>query len=124
MASVRNSLSPRPRRVPKKGAVFLIARGIGLLLTVLGLLLFAVAAAGFFVMLVRVGPLLVDSAEHLVSPIAGFVFIGSLVYLVIFPVIGWLGAAMAGVGLLVHYVGTEPAIGAMPGQAKRRGGAP
>lgn len=115
MASVCNSLSPRPRRDPKQGAIFLIARGIGLLLTVLGLLLFAVAAAGFFVMLVRVGPLLVESAEHLDSPMAGFVFIGSLVYLLIFPVIGWLGAIVVGTGLLVHYVGTETANGAMPG---------
>ncbi len=119
MQSERTSVSPRPRRAPRKGIFFVLVRFGGLLLTVLGLLLLGIAVIGFCVVLVRIGPTLVGSIQHLQEQMAGFIFLISLVNLLIFPFVGLLGMAMAGIGLVLSYVGTEPAVSTpafMPGQ--------
>ena len=99
----------RRRRVPKKGLVFAAVRLSSLLLIVLGLLLFAAGALGFGLMLVRAGPTLAGTVQHLDQQMAGFVFILSLVYVLIFPAAGLVGAILAGLGWLLGYVGTERA---------------
>ena len=110
MQPERTSVSQKPRRTPRKGIFFVLLRLGGLLLTVLGLLLLSIAVIGFCVVLVRIGPALVDSAQHLEQQMAGFIFILLLVNLLAFPLVGLLGMVMAGLGLVLGYVGTEPAV--------------
>jgi cytochrome b561 len=84
-------------------------------------LLLGIAVIGFCVVLVRIGPALVESAQHLGQQMAGFIFILQLVNLLAFPFVGLLGMVMAGLGLVLGYVGTEPAISTpvfMPAQGQ------
>jgi len=110
MSSERISVSRKPRRIPKKGIFFGLVRFGGLLLTILGLFLLGIAVIGFLVVLGRIGPTFVDSISHLEQQMGGFIFIISLVNLLAFPLVGLLGIAMAGIGLVFHYIGTEPAV--------------
>ena len=118
MLSKRISVSRKPRRLPKKGLFFGLVRLGGWLLTILGLLLLAIAVIGFFVVLVRVGPLFVETISHLEQQMAGFLFIILLVNLLAFPLVGLLGIAMAGIGLLFRHVSTEPAVPAPASMAE------
>jgi cytochrome b561 len=97
------------RRLPKKGSLFTLVRVAGLLMKVAGLLLSGIGVIGFIIMLVRIGPGLVDAVQHLDQQFAGFLFILLLVNLLIFPFIGLVGVAIAGIGLVLGYLGTEPA---------------
>ena len=99
----------KPRRVPRKGLLFELLRFAGWLLTVSGLLLFGIAAIGFFIMLVRIGPAFIESVRYIDQQMGGFIFLMSLMYLLIFPVIGLAGAVTAGFGLALSYVATGPA---------------
>ena len=111
MSSERVSVSKKPRRLPKKGLFFRLVRFSGWLLTIPGLLLLAIAVIGFFIVLVRIGPLFVETILRLGhSQMAGFLFIGLLVNLLFFPLVGLVGIVMAGIGLVFRYVGTEPAL--------------
>jgi hypothetical protein len=90
--------------------LFMLVRFAGLLLKVVGLPLLGIAVIGFFIMLVRIGPTFIDSFRFLEQQMGGFIFFLSLFYLLIFPVIGLVGAAIAGIGLALGYAGTEPAV--------------
>jgi hypothetical protein len=106
--SSRRALVPNPpQRLPRKGFLFTLVRFVGLLLEVAGLLLLGIAVIGFFLMLVRSGPTFVGSIRYLDQQMAGFVFLLSLGYLLIFPIIGLVGVAIAGIGLALRFVGTE-----------------
>ena len=98
---------PSPRRLPKKGCFFTGARIAGLLLKIAGGLLLVIAVIGFIIMLVRIGPGLVELIPNLDHQMAGFVFTLYLVNLLIFPVVGLVGAVMVGIGFILGYVGTE-----------------
>ena len=102
----------RKGRQPRKGCFFTLLLIAGLLLILAGLLLLGIAGVGFVVMLVRVGPDLGDALQHLDQQMAGFIFILLLVNLLIFPLAGLVGAAIAGLGMALSYIGTEP--GASP----------
>ena len=99
---------PSPRRLPKKGCFFTGARIAGLLLKIAGGLLLVIAVIGFIIMLVRIGPGLVELIPNLDHQMAGFVFTLYLVNLLIFPVVGLVGAVMVGIGFLLSFIGTEP----------------
>ena len=108
MLSRRTLISNKPRRLPRKGFIFILVRFAGLLLKVAGSLLLGVAVMGFFLMLVRIGPTLVGSIQTLgQQQMAGFIFFVSLGYLLIFPIIGLVGVVIAGIGLALGHVGTE-----------------
>jgi hypothetical protein len=107
MPSVRTSLSNKPRRIPRKGCFFTVVRVSGLLLSILGFLLLAIGTVGFFVVLVQIGPMLVEMIQHLEQKMAGFVFFTSLAYPLFFMIVGLVGAIMAGIGLFLGYMGTE-----------------
>ncbi len=110
MSSKRALVPNKPRRLPRKGFLFTLVRFAGLLLKGAGLLLLGIAVIGFFLMLVRNGPTLVGSIRYLDQKMAGFIFLISLGYLLIFPIVGLVGVAIAGIGLALGYVGTEPAM--------------
>ncbi|MBE3143416.1 MAG: hypothetical protein IMZ61_05755 [Planctomycetes bacterium] len=109
MSSKRTLVPNKPRRLPRKGFLFTFVRFAGLLLKGAGLLL-GIAVIGFFIMLVRFVPTLVGSIRYLDQKMAGFIFLISLGYLLIFPIVGLVGVAIAGIGLALGYVGTEPAM--------------
>jgi hypothetical protein len=110
MSSERGLAPNRPRRRPRKGFVFILVRFAGWLLKVAGLLLLGIALIGFFVMLVRIGPAFVGSFRYLDQQIGRLILLLQLMWLLIFPVAGLVGAAIAGIGLALGYVGTEPAV--------------
>ena len=74
-----------------------------------GWLLLGIAVIGFFVMLVRAGPTLVEFMRYFYQQMAKLTFILALVYLLIFPILGLVGAVMAGIGFALGYAGTEKA---------------
>lgn len=111
MSSKRALVPNKPRRLPRKGFLFILVRSAGLLLKVAGLLMLGIAVIGFFFMLVRTGPGIVDSFRYLdQQKFAGFIFFGLLGGLLIFPIVGLVGVAIAGIGLALGYVGTESAV--------------
>ena len=110
---------PSPRRLPKKGCFFTGVRIAGLLLKVAGGLLLVIAVIGFIIVLVRIAPTMVELVQHLENQMAGFVFILSLVNLLVFPVVGLVGAVMVGVGFGLSYVGTEAGGGTAGGEAEK-----
>jgi hypothetical protein len=99
----------KPRRLARKGFLFTLVRFAGLLLKVAGLLLLGIAVIGFFLMLVRFVPTFVGSIRYFDQKMAGFIFLISLGYLLIFPIVGLVGVAVASIGFALGYVGTEPA---------------
>lgn len=102
----------KSRRLPRKGLFFTLVRIAGLLCKVAGLLLLAISVIGFLVMLVRIGPGLVGSMQYSEQKMAGFIFLLYLANLLIFPVVGLVGAAVAGIGFALGYVGTVHAVSA------------
>jgi hypothetical protein len=108
MLSTRSPIPDKPHRLPRKGLLFVLVRFAGLLFKVAGLLLLGTAVTGFFVMLLRIGPTFVGSIHYSEQKIAGFTFLISLAYLLVFPIIGLVGAAMAGIGFVLGRMGTEP----------------
>ncbi len=114
----------RPRRLPRPGVGFGLVRVAGWLSIGAGLLLLGVGLIGFVAMLVRAGPTLAGALQSLDQQMAGFVFLISLVNLLIFPAVGLVGAALAGIGLALGYIGTQPAastaiLGPVPAQMSR-----
>ncbi len=107
MSSKRTLVPNHSHRLPRKGFLFTLVRFVGLLLEVAGLLLLGIALIGFFLMLVRIGPTFIGSIRSLDQQMAGFIFLSSLGYLLIFPIIGLVGLAIAGIGLALRFVGTE-----------------
>ncbi len=107
MSSKRALIPNKAHRTPKKGFLFALVRFAGLLLKIAGLLLLGIAVVGFFFMLVRSGPTLVETIQHLDQKMAGFIFLASLGALLVFPIVGLVGAAIAGIGLILGFVGTE-----------------
>src|SRR5512147_1130975 len=106
--SAQPALSTRTLRRPRPGTGFALVRLTGWLLKIGGGLLVLVALIGFLIMLVKVGPTLGDALQHSSeSQFAGFVFLLSLTYLLIFPVIGVVGAILAGIGFLFGLWGME-----------------
>ena len=110
MSSKRALVPNKPGRLPRKGFLFTLIRFAGLLLKIAGLLLLGIAVVGFVLMLVRIGPNFVGSIRYLDQKMAGFIFFMSLGYLSIFPIVGLVGIVIAGIGLALGYVGTEPAM--------------
>ncbi len=89
--------------IPRAGFFFVLVRFGSLLLIGSGLLLFGTAVIGFLAMLIRIGPTLVGSLQHLNQKMAGFTFLLSLVYLLIFPFIGLMGVIMTGIGFVLGH---------------------
>jgi hypothetical protein len=108
--SERTPDSRKPRRVPRKGAFFVFLRVGGILLAILGLPLLCIGGVGFIAMLVQLGPTLMETFSGLGEQMSGFVFLASLGYLSIFPVVGLVGAVMLGIGLLLIFAATERAV--------------
>ncbi|HSO13627.1 MAG TPA: hypothetical protein VLT51_14715 [Anaerolineales bacterium] len=108
MSSKRASVSNKPLRLPRKGFFFTLVRFAGLLLKVAGSLLLGIAVIGFFFMLVRISPSLVESIRYIdQQKMAGFIFFTLLGYLLFFPILGLTGLVMAGIGFVLGHVGTE-----------------
>ena len=107
MSSKRIFVSSKSHRTPRQGFIFTIIRLAGLLLKIAGLLLLGIAMIGFFFMLVRIGPTLVGSIRYINQKMSGFIFLLSLGYLLIFPIIGLVGMVIAGIGLALDFIGTE-----------------
>jgi hypothetical protein len=107
MLSKRALVPNKSHRLPRRGFLFTIVRFAGLLLKVAGLLLLGIAMIGFFLMLVRISPTLVGSIRHLDQKMSGFIFLASLGNLLLFPIVGLVGVAIAGMGLALGFVGTE-----------------
>jgi hypothetical protein len=99
----------RSRR-PREGFFFALARFTGLMLKVAGWLLLAIGVIGFIIMLVRIGPGLVGALQYPEQKMAGFIFILYLVNLLIFPVVGLVGAVMVGIGFVLGFIGTQPGV--------------
>jgi cytochrome b561 len=110
MSSDRILFPDKHRRIPRKGLHFLLVRSTGFLFKVIGLLLMVVAVIGFIVILVRISPTLVASIQHLDQRAGGFTFLLSLVYLLLFPIIGCVGGVVAGIGFGLSYLGTEASV--------------
>jgi hypothetical protein len=110
MTSKRALIPNKPRRLPKSGFLFTLARFAGLLLKIGGLLLLAIALIGFFILLVRLAPTLVESLRHLDQEMAGFVLLVSLGSLLAFPIIGLVAVAITGIGFALGLVGTQPRV--------------
>ena len=108
MVSKRATIPNKSRRLPRKGFLFALVRFAGVLFKVVGLLLLVSAVAGFILMLLQIGPTLVGSIQSSDQKFAGFTFLISLAYLLIFPIIGLVGVALAGIGLAMGRMGTEP----------------
>ncbi len=101
---------PHKSRHPKPGLGFALVRSIGWLFKIIGGLLIGAAVAGFILMLVKVCPELIRAFEQSSeSEFAGFVFLVSLGYLLIFPLLGLAGAILAGIGFLFGRWGTNRA---------------
>jgi len=110
MKSKRTFLSGTSHRLPRKGLSFLFIRFVGLLLKVAGLLLCGIAVIGFFIVLVKIGPTIIESIRYLdEQKMAGLIFLTGLVSLLAFPAIGFLGVVTAVLGFALGYIGTEPA---------------
>ena len=110
MTSERTLVSNTPRRIPRKALLFLLIRFVGLLLRVAGLLLCGIAAIGFLVMLVKIGPTIIESIQYIEQKMAGLIFLTSLTSLLVFPAIGLAGTFIAALGFALDYFGTEPAV--------------
>ncbi len=109
MSSQRTSF-PHKSRYPKPGLGFALLRTIGWIFKVTGWLLIGVAVVGFVIMLIRVGPELVRALENSSEgKFAGFVFLLLLTYLLIFPLLGLVGAILTGIGFLFGRWGTNQA---------------
>lgn len=108
MTSNRALTPSRPRRLPRSGFLFVLARVAGLLLKVGGLLLLAIALIGFFTLLVRLAPTLIESSRYLDQEMAVFVLLISLGSLLCFPIVGLVGVAITGIGFALDFVGTQP----------------
>lgn len=108
MQSNRAAIPNKPRRIPKSGLLFTLARVAGWLFKIGGLLLLAIALIGFFILLVRLAPTLAESSQHLDQEMAGFVFFVSLGSLLCFPIVGLVGVAITGIGFALGHVGTQP----------------
>ncbi len=107
MSSQRTSF-PRKSCYPRPGLGFVLVRTIGWLLKITGWLLIGVAVIGFLIMLVRVGPEFIKALEQSSEvKFAGFVFLLLLTYLLIFPLLGLVGAILAGIGFLFGLWGTN-----------------
>ena len=110
MKSESTLVSNKPRRIPRGGLLFLLVRFVGLLLKVAGLLLCGIAVIGFLIVLVRIGPTIIESIQYIEQKMAGLIFLTSLTSLLVFPVIGFVGAVIATLGFAFGYIGTEPAV--------------
>jgi hypothetical protein len=100
---------PKKRRLPRKGWFFLLIRITGLLCKIGGWLLLGIAVIGFFFVLVEIGPTFVGSMRYLYQKMAQLTFMITLMYLLIFPILGLVGAVIAGIGFALGYAGTEKA---------------
>jgi len=111
MTSKRVSVFNTPRRIPRKGLLFLLIRFFGLLLKIAGLLLFVFAIIVFFIQLVRIIPTIIEAIQYIDQQrMAGLILITSLTSLLVFPIIGLVGAVIAALGYAIGYLGTEPAV--------------
>ncbi len=104
MPSEHTAGSNEGHPIPRSGFFFALARFGSLFLTVIGLFLFGIAVIGFFAVLIRIGPTLVGSLQHLNQQMAGFTFLISLIYLLIFPMVGLIGAVLTGIGFALGRV--------------------
>ncbi len=106
--SPQTSSSSHKSRHPKPGLGFALVRAIGWVFKVAGWLLVGVAIAGFIIMLAKMSPELIRAlGQSSESKFAGLVFLLSLTYLLIFPLLGLVGATLAGIGFLFSIWGTN-----------------
>lgn len=102
----RNSAPGKPLRIPKMGLHFLLVRSAGLIFKIIGLLILVIALIGFFMILVRISPTLLESIQHLDQKAGGFTFLLSLGYLLVFPIVGLVGGVFVAIGFGLSYLGT------------------
>jgi len=113
MTPKRVTVFNTPRRIPRKGLLFLLIRFFGLLLKIAGLLLLAFAIIVFFIQLVRMVPTIIEAIQYIDRQrMAGLILITALTSLLVFPIIGLVGAVILALGFAIGYVGTEPAVSA------------
>jgi hypothetical protein len=99
------------RRVPKPGTGFMILLVLGIIMMVTGALIIVGSAIGLIVILVRIGPDLVDILPHVgESQMGGFVAILMLTWVCIPLVTGLIGVFMAAMGFVFYRLATTRSI--------------
>lgn len=97
-------------RVPRPGASFAFLRVIGLVLTAIGVLIIIASTVELIVLLIRLGPDLVDVLSyHGESQTAGFYLLLILFSLVLPLFTGLIGIVMGVIGFVFHRLASQPA---------------
>ena len=105
-----NPVTKKRRRVPKPGTGFTLLRVLGIIMMVSGLLVIVGSGIGLVIILVRLGPTLLEilSAPSL-SQMGGFVLILYLGWVCIPLVTGLAGIFLLAIGFVFHRLSTRPA---------------
>ena len=99
----------RNRRVPKIGIGFAFLRFFGIVLQAIGVLVSVTACVGFVIILARSAPAFASAVQYTDSPMAGFVTIIMLAWLLVPLVFAFLGVISIGLGYVLHKIATRPA---------------
>lgn len=102
------SLSRKPRR-PKPGTGYLLVRLAGWFLKIVGGLLIVSAFISFIVMLIKVGPTLIEALQFPDQSMAGLIVLVIGGGLLLFVLLGLAGVVSLGIGFALGYWGTETA---------------
>ena len=106
----QSTLSSHKSRRPKSGTGFLLVRLAGWFLKIVGGLLIVAALISFSVMLVKVGPALIGALQFPEQKMAGFIILVLSGGLLVFVLLGLLGAISVGLGFAFSRLGTESVI--------------
>jgi hypothetical protein len=109
------------RRIPRKGGLFTIIRVLGILLQAGGVFVLVGSIIGFFILLIRSAPTLVDAIGNPESYFSGFIITGILVGLVAPLALAIIGVFIACVGIVLYLVTTHPAKNKQRGDAGKKG---
>lgn len=101
-----HSLSRKPRR-PKPGNGFLLVRLAGWFLKIVGGLLIVSAFISFIVMLIKVGPTLIEALQFPDQSMAGLIVLVIGGGLLLFVLLGLGGVISLGIGFALGYWGAE-----------------
>jgi hypothetical protein len=112
MSSPFNLLSPQARR-PKAGSGFALVRLAGWTLGIVGGLLSMSALLGFLVILVKVGPMIVEALQFPEQKMGGFIILIASGGLLLFVLLGLAGIICLGLGLVFGRWGTESSASGM-----------
>jgi hypothetical protein len=109
------------RRISRKGGLFTIIRVLGILLQVGGVLVLIGSVIGFFILLLKSAPTLVDAVGHPESYFSGFIITGIFVWLVTPLVLAIIGVIFTCVGIVLYLVTTQPTMSKQRGDADKKG---